>query len=165
MQSGTGPVNRGVSVWFAALSVLALAVQLPAADSPCSGASVEQLKKNATEGSPAAQKDLADLLVEGRCVPRNYTEALRLYRLSAGQNHHSAQYALGLLLSGGGDVPKNMVEGYMWIRLSAPPSDRHTRDVLEKLSKTMSHDQVKEAQRDAMAWMRNHLEHAQPPPK
>jgi hypothetical protein len=37
--------------------------------------------------------------------------------------------------------------------------------VLEKLAKTMTRDQVKEAQRDAVAWMRSHLEHAQPPPK
>jgi TPR repeat protein len=158
-------VKRGFSGCFTALAVMALAVHLPAADSPCSGTSVEKLKKSATEGSPAAQKDLADLLVEGRCAPRDYTEALRLYRLSAGQNHHSAQYTLGLLLSEGSDVPKNVVEGYMWIRLSAPPSDRHTRDVLEKLAKTMTRDQVKEAQRDAVAWMRSHLEHAQPPPK
>lgn len=151
-------MRRAVCLW------IVLAVGL-AADQPCADVSIEQLKKSAAEGLPAAQKDLADVLAEGRCVHQDYAEAVTWYRRSAEQNHHSAQYVLGSMLAEGNGVAKNPVEGYMWIRLSAPRSDKHTREVLEKLAKTMSHEDVARAEHDAVNWMRSHLENAQPPPK
>lgn len=145
--------------------VLAAAAALVAAERPCSEIQVDQIKKSASDGSPAAQKELGDLLAEGRCAPRDPGAAAIWYRRSAGQNHHSAQFALGIMLAEGDGVPKNPVEGYMWIRLSAPPSDKHTREILEKLAKPMSRADVEKAERNAVLWMRSHLENAAPAPK
>ena len=153
------PLLAVLGVWLAAASTTR------AGEQPCGDISLEQLRKSAAEGSPAAQKDLADLLASGRCVREDDAEAVIWYRRSAEQNHHSAQYALGQMLAEGGGGPKNAVEGYMWIRLSAPKSDRHTREVLEKMAKSMSREDVLQAERNAVEWMRSHLENARPAPK
>ena len=56
---------------------------------------------------------------DGRGVPQDYTEALRLYRLAADQGLASAQNNLGFMYANGEGVLQDYVEAHMWFNLAA----------------------------------------------
>ena len=60
---------------------------------------------------------------QGQGVPRDYKEAVRLYRLSAEQGDVSAQFNLGLMYANGTGVSQDYKEAVKWYRLSADQGD------------------------------------------
>jgi TPR repeat protein len=53
---------------------------------------LELLKSGAEQGDADAQSNLGDMYDNGDCVPQDFVEAMRWYRLAADQGHASAQY-------------------------------------------------------------------------
>ena len=50
---------------------------------------------------------------------KNYGEAMKWFRLAAGQGHTGASYTLGAMYNLAQGVPQNYAEGLKWIRLAA----------------------------------------------
>jgi TPR repeat protein len=64
----------------------------------------------AEQGHIPSQNNLGKLVECGYSVPKNYAEAVRLYRLAAAQDDDFAQANLGLMLQLGRGVPHDGVE-------------------------------------------------------
>ncbi len=85
----------------------------------------------------------------GRC---DYDTALREFRLLAEQGHAQAQVNLGIIYSQGRGVPKDSVQAYRWYTLAADQGDDLAEKFKDHLAKSMTLDQLAEAQRLAREW-------------
>jgi TPR repeat protein len=59
------------------------------------------------------------MYINGRGVPRDYAEALRLSRLAADQGFAAAQYSLAFAYANGQGVPQDYAEAVKWSWLAA----------------------------------------------
>ena len=59
------------------------------------------------------------MYIRGDGVPKDYSEALKWFRLAAEQGEPNAQYSLGKMYDDGVGVPKNDTEGVKWYLLAA----------------------------------------------
>ena len=57
--------------------------------------------------------------VDGRGVPQDDVEAVRLFRLAAAQGDARAQFTLGVMYANGRSVPQDDVQAHMWTNLWA----------------------------------------------
>ena len=71
----------------------------------------------------------------GKGVPQDYKEAVRLYRLSAEQGFAQAQHNLALMYEYGQGVPQDYKEAIKWYRLSAEQGYADAQHNLELLYK------------------------------
>jgi len=82
----------------------------------------------------------------------DYDTALREFRLLAEQGHAQAQVNLGIMSSQGRGVPKDSVQAYVWYTLAAGQGDDLADKFKDHLEKSMTLDQLVEAQRLAREW-------------
>ena len=75
------------------------------------------------KGNASAQYNLALMYHDGRGVPQNHAEAVRLFRRAAEQNHALAQSWLGLMYERGQGVPTNNAEAVKWYQRAAEQGD------------------------------------------
>ena len=80
---------------------------------------IQRLRMQAERGDVEAQFALAQAHDRGRDVPKDKTEAVRLYRLAATQGDTFAQNALGDKYWEGTGVPKDDTQAVRWWRLAA----------------------------------------------
>ena len=59
------------------------------------------------------------MYAEGRGVTQDYVQAVKWYRLAAGQGFAGAQTNLGLMYSHGRGVPQDYAQAIKWYRLAA----------------------------------------------
>ncbi len=72
------------------------------------------------QGDAVAQYNLGTMYQKGEgFVPRNYFEAVRLYRLAAEQGLAPAQGILGEAYDNGEGVPQDKVLAHMWYNIGA----------------------------------------------
>jgi TPR repeat protein len=79
----------------------------------------------------------------------DYVPAFRLFRPLAEQGNARAQTALGVMFRRGEGVPQNPLRARMWFSLAAKRGDVGARAGLSKLSRTLTPQQISQA--DAMA--------------
>ena len=77
------------------------------------------LTQQAEKGHPQSQVRLGHIYAAGSGVPRDYTVAVKWFRLAANQGHPQGQHNLGFMYSVGSGVPKNDVEANRWFLKSA----------------------------------------------
>lgn len=101
-------------------------IALPIALLCGTGHSVTSFAQNATflarqsaAGNANAQGKYAALLEEGAVVPRDYSEAFRLYLKSAEQNTLESQYRVGLMYASGRGCTQNKEQAANWLREAA----------------------------------------------
>ncbi len=82
----------------------------------------------------------------------DYDTALREFRLLAEQGHAQAQVNLGIMSSQGRGVPKDSVQAYRWYTLAASQGDDLAEKFKDFLEKSMTLEQLAEAQRLAREW-------------
>ncbi len=82
----------------------------------------------------------------------DYETAVREFRLLAEQGHAQAQVNLGIISSQGRGVPKDSVQAYRWYTLAASQGDDLADKFKNHLEKSMTRDQLAEAQRLAGEW-------------
>ena len=58
------------------------------------------------------------MYANGRGVPKDYNEAIKLYRLAAAQGLRVAQISLGSMYASGHGVPQDYVLSYMWLTIA-----------------------------------------------
>ena len=82
----------------------------------------------------------------------DYETALREFRPLAEQGHAEAQLNLGIMYSLGLGVPKDHVQAYVWYTLAASQGDDLAVKLQSLLEKSITPDQIGEAQRLAREW-------------
>ena len=82
----------------------------------------------------------------------DYDTALKEFRLLAEQGHTEAQMNLGIMYSQGQGVPKDSVQAYRWCILAAGQGDDLAEKFKNHLEKSMTLEQLAEAQRLAGEW-------------
>ncbi len=82
----------------------------------------------------------------------NYDTALKEWRPLAKQGLSQAQSILGLKYAKGQGVAQNYIQAYMWVTLAATQGNEKAVKGLELLEKSMTLDELAEAQRLAREW-------------
>jgi len=80
-------------------------------------------QKEADGGDAAALKRLGDMYAEGISVPKNMSEAMKLYRKSAELDYVKAYTAIGSMYAKGLGVQKNDIEAYKWYKKAQEKGD------------------------------------------
>ena len=96
-----------------------------------------QRKKQAHQGGPKAKKEwfCRGRHYNSRGVLKDDAEAVRWYRLAAGQGNARAQYSLGLMYYNGRGVIKDPVLAHMWYNIGAAKGYEMAREVRDRLEK------------------------------
>lgn len=71
-------------------------------------------RDEAAKGASQAQYELALLLHFGLGVPKDYPQAMRLYKLAAAQGISDAQHKLGLMFENGQGAQEDFVQALNW---------------------------------------------------
>ncbi len=82
----------------------------------------------------------------------DYDRALQEFLPLAEQGHAQAQVNLGIIYSQGRGVPKDAVQAYRWYILAANQGDDLAEKFTDHWEKSMTLDQLAEAQRLAREW-------------
>lgn len=106
----------------------------------------EQFMDLSERGHAGAQFELGLMFHRGIGLPQNYRHALKWYRLAAAGGDARARNNLGVMNRDGQGVEQSKVMAYMWFSLAAPADDGTGRDNLERLSYTMSSDEILRSQ-------------------
>jgi hypothetical protein len=114
---------------------------------------IARLQVKAEKGSPELQFDLAQIYATGDGVPLNDEEAFKWFQRAAEQGHADAQYHLGLMFKDGRGVAKDYVQAYKWLNLSAARGNANASMRVDSLRRSMSREQITEAQREAAAFV------------
>ncbi len=101
----------------------------------------------AEKGHPVAQYNLGHLYAHGTGVKRDYTEAVKWYRLSAAQGFVHAQHELGILYANGRGVKQDVVRACMWSTLAAAKGSADAKKQRDGLVKRMKPAQIAEAEK------------------
>jgi hypothetical protein len=97
-----------------------------------------------------AQNNLGLMYANGYGVTQDYQEALRWHHLSAAQGSTSAQVNIGNMYCEGEGVEQDYVRGRMWFILAAAEGDTDARNNLRVTDRSMTPDQIAEAEKLAL---------------
>ncbi|HKW31243.1 MAG TPA: tetratricopeptide repeat-containing serine protease family protein [Verrucomicrobiae bacterium] len=115
-------VNRWVWVFPIALLVVT-ALRLSAQQTNADRKLFEETRAKAEKGDAIAEYNLGVMYENGQDVSRDYTEAMKWYRKSAGQGYLDAQNNLGGMYFKGEGAPQDFVEAAKWYRKVAIRGD------------------------------------------
>ena len=120
----------------------------------------------ANKGSVAAQHRLGLAYANGGLgFPKDYREAFLWYRLAVEQHDDRnierteivlALYSLGEFYANGQGVPQDYVQAHMWYNLAAGQNVERAAKAREDLAKSMTSEQIAEAERLAREWLAQH---------
>jgi len=111
----------------------------------------------ANQGQAGAQFYLATMYEEGKGTPADQALAVHYYQLSADQGMSQAQFRLGRLLAGKKESRADQVSAYKWLML-AGNSIKESSPILADLRKSISQEEINEAERDVDRWRVAHPE-------
>ena len=80
---------------------------------------IGSLLKDAKQGDPKSQLELAAAYLDGHGVPQDFVEAIKWFRKAADQGYAEAQNWLGKLYYDGNGVPQDYAEAMKWYRKAA----------------------------------------------
>ena len=83
----------------------------------------------------------------GEGVPKDYTEAVRWFRLAAEQGDVTAQRQLGDAYRFGEGVSQDYVQAYAWLNIAAARGEDAAAENRDEIAELMTHPQIEEAQR------------------
>jgi hypothetical protein len=84
-----------------------------------SNTGLDQVSKQAEQGSPDAQFKLGVAYYDGKGTPQDFAQAAEWFRKAAERGHAGAQFNLGLGYFYGEGVPQSYAEAYFWLNLAA----------------------------------------------
>lgn len=124
-----------------------------ACDLGAASCNLDTVRKFATEGNARAQDDLAEMYRRGNVSGmRNYSEAVRWWRLAAEQGYAEAQHDLAGQYASGSGVLENDAEAAKWYRLAAEQG--HVRAQLMIAGMYRDGEGVSENDAEAARWYR-----------
>jgi len=104
----------------------------------------------ADQGQANAQYDLGTMYEEGNGVPVDRSLAAHYFQLAAEQGMAKAQFRLGRLMAGNKE-PSDRISAYKWLML-AQESVKESSPILNDLRKSMSPQEIAEAERGVDSW-------------
>lgn len=114
----------------------------------------------ADQGLAQAQTNLAIMCEEGRGAPVDRECAAHYFQLAADQGNTKAQFRLGRLLAGNKTAGTDRISAYKWLML-AQASIKDSAPVLNDLRKSMSEQEISQADREVDDWRIAHPENHQ----
>ena len=117
---------------------------------------LKKLLPLAATGHSAAQYNLGVMSEWGNGVPKDYTEALKWYKLSAEGSHRDAQNNLGAMYSKGEGTDQSFVEALKWYVISSENGSEAGRKNIDILEKRMTSEQITKARTLARKWLKRH---------
>jgi TPR repeat protein len=111
----------------------------------------------ALQGVAEAQVNLGVMYDEGQGVAQDYKEAVRWYKLAAKKNKDRAQFNLALMYYEGKGVLQDYVRAHMWFNIAAIGGDNETANNRDSLARTMTPQQIEQAQRMARECMNSNF--------
>ena len=121
-----------------------------------------KLKPLAAKGDVDAQFFLGVMHANGQGVQQDYQQSLVWYLKAAAQGDAQAQSKLGVIYGNGNGVPRDFVQAHKWYSLAALAGNEDAKENRKMAERMMSHEQIKEAQKQAGAWLAKHKWHTQP---
>ena len=109
-------------------------------------------RKAANQGYAMAQGNLGMMYAQGSGVTQDYAEAVKWYRKAASQNNSVGQVNLGVMYAEGQGVIKDYTQAYMWFNLAAAQNVQSAIKGRDMVEKSMTPDQIAEAQRLSSEW-------------
>lgn len=113
---------------------------------------IEWFRKAAEQQHADAQLNLGLMYADGEGVAQDYAQAEKWYRLAAEQGNASALTNLGALYYRGQGVKQDKTTAYMLFCLAAANGDESGEKNRELLAKSLSPEQLQQAQTVIAAW-------------
>ena len=123
-------------------------------------------RKSADQGFIPAQFYLGWMHANGKGVEEDFQEAIKWFKKAADQGDSEAQRSLGTMYLRGEDLNPDYVEAYKWLNLSAAQGNTNAIKQRNKLSVSMTQEQIAEGQRRAVQMLekRTNVAGSKPPP-
>jgi TPR repeat protein len=103
--------------------------------------------KAAEQGQEVAQSNLAGMLQRGDGVAQDLENAAKWHLKAAEKGMSGSQFELGMMYASGQGVTRNLITAYAWFNISAADGKTEAITALETLQKSMSPDEVTQAQK------------------
>ena len=110
----------------------------------------------ADQGHAEAQCNLGVMHANGWGVPMDDAEAFKWYRLAAEQGVTPAQISIAKMYESGFGVELDKVQAHMWFNIASELGDMNATDKRDSLARSMSGEQIAEADRLSITWMESH---------
>lgn len=110
---------------------------------------VKWFRQAADQGHANAQFNLGLCYLGGKGVPQDHAEAAKWFRKAADQGDASAQFNLHVCYDNGEGLPQDRTEAYKWLLLAAAQGDKDAREVVPKLERQLTREQLAEGQKRA----------------
>ena len=117
---------------------------------------MDQLRRLAQQGDPAAEFALGAHYATGEDVKQNYATAASWFEQAADHGHVAAQATLGAYYWAGTGVPKNLDRAYFWSVLAQAGGDEASKYRISGLTSQMTRGQIIAAQEEANDWLQQH---------
>lgn len=131
------------------------------ADSPDLAADLAVCIRQAELGHAYAQFILGNYWHDGHLTAPDFAQALHWYEQASTQGHADAQHQLGLMFAHGEGVPINRSQAYVILKMSAVNGSDTAFDAVDRLTETMSAQELKQAERVLSHIFRRYLKHIQ----
>ena len=112
----------------------------------------------ADQGQTSAQYNAAIMYEEGKGASADQALAVHYYELSADRGMPQAQFRLGRLLAGKKESRSDQVSAYKWLML-AQNSIQESSPILSDLGKSMTKEEIDQAEREVDRWRIAHPDH------
>jgi len=109
------------------------------------GEAIAALKPLADDNNPRAQVRLGKLYLEGQGVPRNETEASRLFHRAAERGENEARLRLGDMYANGRGVPQSNFQAYVWYWAAARSGNAAAKANQERVGATLQPMEIRQA--------------------
>lgn len=103
-------------------------------------------------GDAAAQFKLGAAYMTGNGVPKDYAEAMKLFRASADQGYAPAQQNIGWLYYQGLGVKQDYADAYFWLLLAKKTDAHMLSPYIEKSAQHLSPEQIAGVRRVVQDW-------------
>ena len=119
-------------------------------------ANIDQLRRMAESGDPAAQNALGLRYATGDGVPLSEDEAVRWFNKAAEQGNVPAQSKLGSIYYSGRGVPQDPSRAYFWMVVARLGGDDASKTLAPFVRSRLTRSQIASIEQDASHWIQQH---------
>src|SRR5262249_7276795 len=125
-------------------------------------ATLQELRRMADNGDPAAQNALGLRYAIGEGVKADDHEAVAWFTRAAEQATVPAQSKLGSVYFRGRDIPQNFYQAYFWMALARANGDATSRVQAPLVAAHLTREQIASIELDADQWLQRHHSSTKP---
>lgn len=113
---------------------------------------IKWYRKAARQRNAIAQKNLGDIYFSGIGVKQDFSESLKFYNKAAKRGNSESQYKLGTMYANGNGTSKDLIQAYKWLSLPVDRGEKKGKELLKRISKNMSPEQLELARKLVQEW-------------